>query len=372
MTRFSPIATLPLLVLLACRGSSSTAAAAKPTTAVVNPNGSSGCSTVTPAFNAVSEVVASGAFAPYTLTPGGALAADASSNVAYVAIAGPAPGPAILKIDVDTGTVTPFADAARFAAFDPAVSNLSGLAILDHDTLFVVDSSTNRILSVTASAIAVFAGIASPTGGYADGSLGSCLFRFSAPTQPAVGGDGVVYVADPGNERIRKIAGGVVTTLAGSGVPGYLDGTGTGTRFESPDGVAIECTGNLLVTEGANRIRRITFKVQQSPFAGSQTLAVVSTLAGNGDPQSVDGLGGPTGPARVFAPAGISVGQDGTIFWLDRGTGLIRRILPAAGDPVVSTPDPNPSVAPLTSFGLTGAFAEGLLVDTVNNRLLQF
>ena len=344
----------------------------KPNPAQVNPTGSSGCSTFTPPFNAPSLIVGPGALGAYTLPASGAVAADAGENIVYVAIPGPAPGPAILKIDLDAVSVTAFCDAARFAAFDPAISALTGIALLDHDTLFVVDSSTNRILSVTASAMSSYAGISSSLGGYADGSLGSCLFRFSSPVQIAVGGDGTVFVPDPGNHRIRQITGGVVTTLAGSGIPGYLDATGTSARFDTPDCIAIECSGNLVITEAGNRVRRIQFKVNQSTFGGNQTIAVVGTLAGDGNPNSVDGTGGASGTAEVFAPCAVNVGKDGAIYWLDRGTGYIRRIDSSSGSDVVTTPFGAPVVPPFTSFGLVGAFAEGIFVDSVNNQLSKF
>lgn len=366
------VVLLSLPLLLGCRGhqtGNQTAGAAQ--TPKVNLFGSSGCSTVTPQFGAITVKFNSAKLLPFAAPAGGALAADATENVAYLAVPGPAPGPAILKLDIDTLTVTTFADAARFAGFDPAVSALSGLAILDGSTLLAIDSSTNRILAITENSVSAFAGLSSVSGGLADGSSASALFRFNSPTQIAVGGDGIVYVADPGNHRIRKVDAGFVSNLAGTGVPGFLDGSGTSARFDTPDGVAIECGGTLLIAEASHRIRRISFKLINNGFLGSQTVATVSSVAGTGSGGSIDGTGGPGGNAQIFSPGGLNVGKDGTIYWLDRGTGFIRKIAPGGGTPVVTTVYGAASVGPGTSFGLAGAFAHGLLVDSVNSQILE-
>ncbi|MBI3817855.1 MAG: hypothetical protein HY286_04120 [Planctomycetes bacterium] len=356
----------------ACRGhqsgNSSGGAAA---TAKVNLLGSSGCSALTPGFGNITIALDAADLAPFVAPASGALAMSSTENVAYLAVPGPAPGPAILKLDLDAGTMTTFADAARFAAFDAGVSTLTGIAILDQHTLVVADSSTNRLLAVTDTAISSIAGITSLAGGFADGSTGSALFRFSAPLQIAIGGDGTIYVPDPGNHRIRKVADGFVSTMAGSGVPGYLDGSGSGARFDTPDGAAIECGGSLLIGEASHHIRRISFKLIKSAF-GSQTLATVTTVAGNGVGASVDGTGGAGGTSGVFAPAAINVGKDKTIFWLDRGTGLIRKIAPDSSPPAVLTAYPGASVAPGASFGFAGGFTQTVLVDSANNQILVF
>ena len=85
--------------------------------------------------------------------------------------------------------------------------------------------------------------------------------RFNGPTALTVGSDGTIYVADTGNNTIRKITtGGVVTTLAGTaGQTGSANGTGSAAQFNSPAGIAVDNNGNVYVGDsGNNAIRKVT------------------------------------------------------------------------------------------------------------------
>lgn len=87
----------------------------------------------------------------------------------------------------------------------------------------------------------------------------------------AVGEEGTVYVSDSINNVIRKISGGVVTTLAGKpNEPGMMDGKGEEARFSSPSGLCLESDGSLLVVDSGNyRIRRVSSEGVVSTFAGT-------------------------------------------------------------------------------------------------------
>jgi secreted PhoX family phosphatase len=159
------------------------------------------------------------------------------------------------------------------------------------------ESTATNALTSAAGTLVVLAGV--PSGiGSADGT-GSAA-RFSYPKGVAVDGSGNVYVADYNNDTIRKVTpAGVVTTLAGSpGVIGSADGTGSAAQFNSPQGVAVDGSGNVYVADSGNStIRKVT------------PAGVVTTLAGSaGVNGSADGTGS---AARFNSPAGVAVDGSG-------------------------------------------------------------
>ena len=122
---------------------------------------------------------------------------------------------------------------------------------------------------VTSYLFTTFAGAAAEPGS-ADGP-GSAA-RFSYPSAVAVDSTGNLYVADWGNSTIRKItSAGVVSTIAGSpGVVGWADGTGSAARFRFPTGIAVDASGNVYVADfGNNMIRKITAAGEVTTLAGT-------------------------------------------------------------------------------------------------------
>src|SRR5439155_1433281 len=153
--------------------------------------------------------------------------------------------------------------------------------------VYVADSGNRTIRKVTAEGVVTtLAGLAGFSGSM-DGTRSAA--RFAGPTGVAVDSAGNVYVADAGNNTIRKVTPeGVVMTLAGlAGSPGSADGTGSEARFTYPTGVAVESTGNVYVADRDNHtIRRVT------------PAGVVTTLAGLAGEY---GLDDGTGSAARFA-----------------------------------------------------------------------
>jgi sugar lactone lactonase YvrE len=204
-----------------------------------------------------------------------------------------------------------------------------GVAVDGAGNVFVADSGNNTIRKITPSgAVTTLAGTAGSSGS-ADGT--GAAARFYGPSGVAVDGSGNVFVADSQNCTIRKIApSGVVTTLAGTaGILGSADGTGAAARFGYPQGVAVDGSGNVFVADSGNStIRKIT------------PSGVVTTLAGTaGSSGSADG----TGAAASFShPRGVAVDGSGNVFVADSLDNTIRKITPSgvvttlagmAGDP---------------------------------------
>jgi hypothetical protein len=233
-----------------------------------------------------------------------------------------------------TGSTDGAGNVARF-------NNPWGVAVDSADNIYVADSgnySIRKIATVGSNwMVTTMAGLAGNPG-YMDGTGNAA--RFNAPTGVAVDGAGNVYVADQGYDTIRKLtpagATWVVTTLAGvPGDPDTADGAGSGARFSSPTSLAVDSTGNLYVADaGNNAIRKLT---QIGTNWVVTTLAGVSARFGG----STDGTGS---AARFGAPYGVATDSAGVVYVADTGNNTIRRIAPGAVvTTMAGTPGPGQS-----------------------------
>ena len=191
------------------------------------------------------------------------------------------------------------------------------MAVDSSGILYVADAGNHRIRKITpAGVVSTFAG---STEGYKDAT--GTAAQFDSPVGVAVDSSGNVYVADGNNHRIRKItSAGVVSTLAGSGARGHHDAIVTEAEFNYPGGVAVDSSGNLYVADRNNHcIRKITPR------------GVVSTLAGSGRLGYKDATGT---AARFEQPFGVAVDSSGNLYVADYYNYRIRKITP---DKVVTT-----------------------------------
>ncbi|HLM58987.1 MAG TPA: SMP-30/gluconolactonase/LRE family protein [Pyrinomonadaceae bacterium] len=185
-----------------------------------------------------------------------------------------------------------------------------GVAAAPDGTVYLADAGdSNRVRKLTPQGELLT--LAGGGEGFADGA--GAAASFNTPSGLALDPDGNLYVADTGNNRIRKVTKeGVVTTLAGEGPPGFLDGPAAQARFDSPVGVAVDAEGNVYVADTYNdRIRRITKDGR------------VSTLAGRGGPGHADG---PGTEALFDTPCAVAVSSSGEVYVADTGNNRLRKI----------------------------------------------
>jgi streptogramin lyase len=225
-----------------------------------------------------------------------------------------------------------------------------GVAADSLGNIYVADAGNNVIRLITpAGVVSTFAGT-----GVAGSADGTDTATFNSPLGVATDKAGNVYVADYENDIIRKISpAGVVSTLAGKGgVPGVADGLDTAARFNLPEAVAVDASGNVYVVDnGNNAIRKITPAGQ------------VTTLAGNGSPGSANGTGN---NASFNSPFGIALDAAGNVYVADAGNNMIRKITPSG---TVTTLAGRTSAGAGNGTGNAAMFntPSGLAVDAAGN-----
>ncbi len=221
-------------------------------------------------------------------------------------------------------------------------NNPFGVATDGQGNLYIADAGNNEIrkISIETGAVTTVAG--STEAGSANGT--DTAARFNYPTSITCDAQGNLYVADSYNNQIRKIvlATGAVTTLAGSGKDGGSDGVGTAASFYHPCGITCDAQGNLYVAGGLNSaIRKIVVAT-----------GAVTTIAGSSCTGSADGKGA---AASFNYPSGVTTDGEGNLYVVDEGNNEIRKIVLATG--MVST------VAGSTSWGSTNGIGASAKFD---------
>ena len=223
-----------------------------------------------------------------------------------------------------------------------------GLAVDSAGNVYAAGHISHKVHKVTpAGVLTTFAG---STQGYLDGN-GTAAW-LNTPRGVGVDAAGNVTVADTDNHRIRKItSAGVVTTLAGSGTPGFAEGTGAAAQFSAPYATAVDAAGNVYVADtGNHRIRKI------SP-AG-----VVTTLAGTG----TQGFQNGTAAAAQFSnPNSVAVDAAGNLYVTEDGYKAVRKLSLLGGVSVSDADSATLTVALSVSRGtLTTTLTDGATVST--------
>ena len=293
--------------------------------------------------------------------PGG-IALDTSGNL-YIADTG---NNRIRMVAVTTGIITSVAGTGssityngdNIAATAASLSGPRGIAIDSVGNLYIADSGNQRIRKVTATTGIIITLAGTGVSGYNGDNIAATSASLRSPAELTVDSSGNIYIADTGNNRVRKVtvATGIITTVAGNGQES-ISGTGdnvsavsTGLTF--PGDVAIDAVGNLYIAEqdrvvpgffssrlnAGNRVRKVT-----------AATGIITTVAGTG----FEFFGGDNGLAtnatlnisygaleefmgyRSAYTGGVAVDVSGNLYIADRNNGCVRKV--TAGTGIIST-----------------------------------
>jgi len=245
---------------------------------------------------------------------------------------------------VSSGVITTVAGSGMFGmpgfsgdggpATSASLYSPTSVAVDASGNLFIADNKNERIRKVTASGIITTVAGSGPTcatppcGGLSGDGGPATSAQLNNPFSVAVDASGNLFIADVGNNLIRKVsASGIITTVAGSGSYGFSGdgGPATSASLNTPYGVAVDASGNLLISDtGNNRIRKVLAS------------GIITTVAGNGT-AGVTGDGGPAISAELKGPGGIAADAFGNLFIADNPYGVTNRIREVSASGVITT-----------------------------------
>ncbi len=232
----------------------------------------------------------------------------------------------IRKVSAATGIITTVAGSGSAgntgdggAATSAKLRSPAGVVVAANGDLYIGDTGNDRVRKVTAATGIITAFAGNGTAGYLGDGAAATAARLNAPQGLALAANGDLYIADTGNHAVRKVsvATGNISTYAGTGTAGFLGdgGAATSARLSSPQAVSLNATGDLYIADtGNNRIRRVQ--------AASGT---ITTIAGTGT-AGTTGDGGPATAARLSSPRGVTVSATGAYYIGDRGNNRARKV----------------------------------------------
>jgi sugar lactone lactonase YvrE len=300
----------------------------------------------------------------------------------------------VRRVAAATGIITTVAGNTTSGFTDDGVlatsASLSYVADIAMDAsgnIYLPETFNQRIRKVSAGYISTVAG--NGTYGFSGDGGPAASANLADPEGVAVDASGNLYIADTGNNRIRKVTGSIITTVAGNGIAGFSGDAGpaAGASLDTPVAVAVEASGNLFITDANNqRIRVVNMQTTAITVAGVTIQpGSINTVAGNGN-AGFSGDGGPATSASLFlspwwdSASKISLDSAGNLYIVDTRNGRIRRVDALSG--IINTVAGNGSGGfagdggPATSAPLVwvsgiamGSSGNLYIADTSNNRI---
>lgn len=227
---------------------------------------------------------------------------------------------------------------------------------------YIADSLNHRVRKISAAGVITTVAGTGVAGYSGDGGAATSA-QLDGPMGVAADAYGDIFIADTGNNRIRKVtADGTIYTVVGNGNAGFFGDGGMGplAALHAPESVAVDAAGNLYIADTGNqRVRAVT-----------QALSV-RTLAGTGQP-GLSGDGGPAVNAQLSAPAAVALDSAGNVYIADRNNGRIRRVSSAGTITSVagsSSPNGIGDGGPALAAGL--AAPQGVAVDGAGDLFIS-
>jgi uncharacterized protein (TIGR03437 family) len=197
------------------------------------------------------------------------------------------------------------------------INGASGLGVVTDTAgnLYIADYGNNRIRKVTPTGtISTVAG--NGTAGFSGDSGAATSAALHGPGGIAIDSSANLYIADALNNRIRKVINGTISTIAGTGVAGFSGdgGPATSAVLNNPTALALDAAGNLYIADVRNnRIRMVT------------PSGTISTVAGSGQ-SGYSGDGGPATSAALNSPLGLAADATGNLFIADTVNNRVRKV----------------------------------------------